>query len=83
MKLIIKYIRPYLGRMSLGLVIKFFGTIMDLFLPYILAHIIDNVIPKNSMPPVLLWGLLMVGCAVIAWVFNILANRMAAAVARD
>lgn len=83
MKLIIKYIRPYLGRMSFGLVIKFFGTIMDLFLPYILAHIIDNVIPKGNMSPVLWWGLLMVGCAAVAWLFNIIANRMAAAVARD
>ena len=31
------YIRPFLGRMSVGLAVKFVGTIMDLFLPWILA----------------------------------------------
>lgn len=33
-----KYISPYYPRMSMGFVIKFIGTIMDLCIPYILAH---------------------------------------------
>lgn len=82
MKSIIHYIRPYFKQMSLGLMIKFFGTIMDLFLPYILAHIIDRVIPLGQMAPVLWWGALMLLCAITAWVTNIIANRMAALVAR-
>ncbi len=82
MKLIMKYIRPYLKQMSLGLVIKFFGTIMDLFLPYILAHIIDRVIPLKEMAPVLWWGALMILCAAVAWITNIIANRMASLVAK-
>lgn len=82
MKIILQYIKPYLKQMSFGMVIKFFGTIMDLFLPYILAHIIDRVIPLKAMQPVLWWGALMLLCAAIAWIFNIIANRMAAMVAR-
>ena len=62
MRLIFRYVRPYLKRMTLGLIIKFLGTIMDLFLPYILAHIIDNVVPLQDLSLVLRWGVIMLVC---------------------
>lgn len=77
------YLRPYYARMTLGFVIKFGGTIMDLCLPWILAYMIDTVIPQNSKQQIFLWGILMVVCAVLAWVGNVVANRMASKVARD
>ncbi|MDR3147214.1 MAG: hypothetical protein LBU00_02400, partial [Treponema sp.] len=40
--LIIHYVTPSLPRMSLGLTIKFLGTVADLFLPWILAYMIDT-----------------------------------------
>ncbi len=83
MHLIFRYVRPYLKRMSLGLLIKFTGTIMDLFLPYILAHIIDEVVPLKDMGLVLRWGLLMLLCSFLAIAGNVIANRMAAWVARE
>ncbi len=83
MRLILKYIKPHLRRMIMGFIIKFFGTIMDLVLPYILAHIIDKVIPTNAITPVIWWGILMLLCAAFAWGGNILANRNASMVARD
>ena len=45
MNLLVRYLRPYFGRMCGGMVIKFIGTIMDLLLPWCLAHIVDDVIP--------------------------------------
>ncbi len=83
MKRIIDYVRPYFGRMSLGLFIKFIGTIMDLFLPYILAFMIDDVVPKQNVKLILFWGGMMVLCAIVAVVGNVVANRMASKVARD
>ena len=83
MSLIIKYLRPYFRRMSLGLAIKLFGTVMDLLLPLILAHIIDVVAPTKDMKAVLLWGGLMVLCSIMALLCNVVANRKASAVARD
>ena len=83
MKKIAAYLRPYLGRMSLGLLIKFIGTIMDLLLPWILATTIDHVVPTKSIPAILLWGGMMVVCPVVALVANIVANRLASRVARD
>lgn len=56
---------------------------MDLCIPYILAHIIDEVIPAGERQSVLLWGGLMIFCSVLAVSFNIIANRMASRVASD
>lgn len=78
-----KYISPYYPRMSVGFIIKFIGTIMDLCIPYILAYIIDSVIPLGESKAVIQWGILMVICSVLAVTFNIIANRMASKVASD
>ncbi|MDE6915411.1 MAG: ABC transporter ATP-binding protein, partial [Lachnospiraceae bacterium] len=78
-----KYLRPYYGRMLLGFVIKFTGTIMDLCLPWILAYMIDTVIPEGRKNDIFLWGLAMLVCSVLALTFNVIANRMASKVARD
>lgn len=83
MKLMIDYVRPYFGKMSIGLFIKFTGTIMDLLLPWILAYIIDNVIPLKNMNRIILWGIVMIICSILAVILNIVANRMASKVARD
>jgi ATP-binding cassette subfamily B protein len=69
--------------MAGGLTIKFLGTVMDLFLPWILAYMIDYVAPRKQILPVCLWGGLMVLCSILAVSGNVIANRMAAAVARD
>ena len=83
MKLIIRYLRKFIGGMILGLSIKIVGTLMDLVLPYILAHIVDNVVPSGNRNAIFLWGGVMIFCSVVALVGNITANRMAARVARD
>ena len=41
------YLRPYIPRMSVGLLIKFTGTIMDLLLPWILSYLIDDIVPRK------------------------------------
>lgn len=82
-QLIGRYIKPYYPRMGAGFFIKFIGTVMDLCIPYILAYIIDSVIPGRERGPVIWWGFLMVVCSLLAVAFNIIANRMASRVARD
>jgi len=82
-QIILKYMRTYYGRMAVGFVIKFVGTIMDLCIPYILAHIIDFIIPMEDRRLVILWGALMILCSVLAVTFNVVANRMASKVAAD
>ena len=82
-RIITAYLKPYYGRMAFGVFFKFTGSIMDLIIPSILATIIDQVIPLNERLPIFYWGGVMVVCAIIGMVFNIIANRMAAKVASD
>lgn len=82
MKTIFRYLKPFVPRMSLGLAIKFTGSVMDLLLPWILSYIIDEVAPTKDLGRVFLWGGAMIAAALLAWGTNILANRMAAWVAQ-
>lgn len=80
-KVLTYYLKPYYLRMAGGFVIKFIGTIMDLLIPWILAYMIDEVVPTQSIRKVFLWGFLMIVCAFFAVSGNILANRFASKVA--
>lgn len=80
---ILHYLKPYYSRMAVGFLIKFFGTIMDLCLPWALAHVIDVVIPLEDKPQIYFWGMVMLICSALAVITNIIANRMASKVARD
>ena len=82
-KVLTHYLRPCYARMALGFVIKFTGTIFDLLLPWLLAYIIDDVAPTGDRRSIALCALAMVLCAFGALSFNVIANRMASAVARD
>ena len=83
MKLILKYIKPYLNIVALGMGIKLLGTIGELSLPYILEHIMDRVVPTGELLRVILWGLLMILMAVLTRTFNVYANRTAARASRE
>ena len=83
MKRVFSYLKRYYGRMSVGLAIKFVGTIMDLLLPYILAYTVDTIVPEKDINRILLYGGVMIACAIVAVLTNIVANRMASRVARD
>ena len=83
MKIMIRYLKPFFGRMSIGLIIKIAGTVVELMLPYILSHILKTVVVTQSIPEIIKWGSLMILCAGTACILNIIANRMAAKVSRN
>lgn len=83
MKRLAVYLKPFIPRMSVGFGIKAGGTLVELTIPWILSFIIDDLIPLGEIGPVCVWGVLMIVCSLLAWAGNIVANRMASAVARD
>lgn len=83
MKKILGYLTPYKKLILKGLSVKSFATIMELFLPWLLAYMIDFIIPTKSIPKVLLYGALMLGSSLLALGGNVLANRMAARISSD
>ena len=82
-KIVSYYLKPYYLQMGIGFLIKFIGSIMDLLLPWILAYMIDTVIPLKDKGSIYLWGGAMIICSFLAVSFNIIANRMASKVARN
>ena len=72
------YIRPFYGYMLLTVMIKLFGAVVELLIPYLLQTMIDDVVPTGRRDWILLCGGGMILCAVVCVVSNIVANRMSA-----
>ena len=51
-----KYIRPYRQRIVVNACVKMTGTLMEVVLPAILAHIINVVVPTRNQSSIMLWG---------------------------
>ena len=83
MDFFVRYLKPYVKRVIGGMSAKFLGTLVELFLPGLLAYILDSIVPLGDMKKVYLFGGLMLLCSALAWVGNVVANRNAASVARD
>ena len=81
MKRVLAFLRPQTGRTALQVGIKFGSTLLELFLPWILEHIIDDIAPTGDRHQLLLWGVLMFLCALAVFFSAAAANRMATKIA--
>ena len=77
MRFIFSYINKYRGSVILAMGIKLLGTLVELMIPYILEHLIDDVVPRGDTAPVLFWGFLMIAVAALTRFLNVTANRRA------
>ncbi len=83
MKFIYSYVKEMIGRVSLVLFVKMIGTVVELVIPLLLAYIINDLIELNNVWLVCLYGGYMVLASLGAVIFNVMANRMAAYVAKE
>lgn len=81
MKRVLTFLRPQARRTALQVGIKFGSTLLELFLPWILEHIIDDIAPTGDRRQLLLWGALMLLCAMAVFFSAATANRMATRIA--
>ena len=77
MRMIFRYMKAYARRIASSMTVKLLGAVTELLIPYILEHLIDEVVPLGQMRQVILWGLLMVATALVTRQLNVWANRMA------
>ena len=75
MRLIFRYLNRYRGSVTWVMVVKFLGTMTELMLPYILEHIIDEIVPLGRLGAIFVWGLGMAAMAVVTRQLNVAANR--------
>ena len=59
------------------ILLKIVATFLELFLPYVLEHLIDDVAPTKNLPQVVLWGCAMLALAILIRFLNVKANRKA------
>ena len=83
MKRVLSFLKPQTGRTAVQIFLKFTATLVELFLPWILEHIIDVVAPTGQKTQLVLWGGLMLLCALAAFFGAVIANRMAAKIAAE
>ena len=78
MKWVFNYLSPLTKRISIGISIKTIGTLAELMIPFLLTYILDHVIETGDSKRIILFGVIMAFCGVVACLGNIIANRMAA-----
>lgn len=83
MKFILSYIKKFKWFIAFGVFLKLLGAFGELMLPYVLEHLIDDVVPTENMMAVILWGMGMIALALLVRQLNVWANHRAAKVARD
>ncbi len=72
-----KYIKPHTSAIVLNVVIKMSATLLELALPAILAYMLDELVISGNREGIIFWGIVMLVVSFVAWVGNIVANRMA------
>lgn len=83
MRYVLSYLNPYKYKLIVNLIVKSGATLMELFLPWILAYVIDSVIPTENVPSIIIFGVIMLLCSGLAFYGNVVANRMAARISSD
>jgi ATP-binding cassette subfamily B protein len=85
--MILRLVKPYWKKLTISLSFKSIGALADLFLPWIIAYMIDTEIPKlradneTSLQSLYLLGALMVIIAFLGLYLNVAANRRAEMIA--
>jgi len=83
MKIILNLLKPFKYKLTFSLTLKSIAALADLFLPWIIAYMIDVIIPDlreatdPTLTPLYFAGILMVVIAFIGLFFNVIANRQA------
>lgn len=76
MNFILSYIYPHKSKFINAFIFKFIGTILELLIPFILAFVIDDVVPLGEINQILFWGAVMILLAVLGCLIGMQANRL-------
>ena len=83
MKFIFSYVKRDIWLAVFAMIIKLIGSLGELLLPYVLQHLIDDVVPTKDIANAIFWGVIMIVLAIITRELNVKANRSAVKVARE
>ena len=78
-----KYLKKYAKRIAGVMGIKLAGTGLELLIPYVMEHLLDNVVPQKLLWKVLIWGAAMILLAFAVRFLNVTANRLSVKTAKE
>ena len=78
MRTVMKYLKPYLFSVIFCLTIKAVSAFFELAIPRMLAIIIDEDVPSGDLSAVLRNGGIMLGFALLTFIFNVVGNKFSA-----
>ena len=81
LKLLLSYLGKYRRDAILGILFVTIETVLELFIPVIMANIIDVGVPGRDIPYIMLQGTLMLLCALVSLALGLGYSRAAARVA--
>ena len=82
MKFIWSYMKKHFGSITLVVLVKLLATVLELLLPYILEHMIDDIAPTRDVAQIIIWGIAMIALALIVRFLSVGANRGSVKIAR-
>ena len=77
MKFVFSYAKKYKWVITGTMLLKALATFMELMIPYVLEHLVDNVAPTKDLTKIFVWGAIMLVMAFAARFFNVKSNRRA------
>ena len=83
MRFLFNYIRRFKWLIMRGMGIKLSATIVELMIPYVMEHLLDDVVPTKQISSVLIWGFVMILLACCVRFLNVTANRTAIRAAKE
>ena len=83
MRFIFSYLKKYRGMIAAAMTIKSIAALGELMLPYVLEHMVDDVVPRQNRALIFGWGAVMIVLAVFVRQTNVKANRMSTKVAKE
>ena len=83
LKFLFSYCKKYKWVIGGTMLLKAVATFMELLIPYVLEHLIDNVAPTKNLSMIFLWGAVMLVMALAGRYFNVKSNRRAVKVSAE
>ena len=83
MKFLWKYLKKYRWMILGGMSIKLGATMLELLIPYVMEHLLDDVVPRKDVWQAVLWGVAMILLACLVRFLNVTANRKAIRISKE
>ena len=77
-KTLLKSIKEYKKDTILTPILVSIESIIDVFIPFVMAFLIDEGINQNNKEKIIFYGIILLGCAFLAMFFGILAGKTSA-----